>query len=111
MNDCLWKLVCVDCGAEYDGFAARHRCDCGGTLDVIHDLSMVKEGFDLEIFDRRLGSRQVWDRSGVWRFSELILPIEPGEMVTLPEGNTNLYTSPLVTRYTGLDGQDRKSVV
>jgi threonine synthase len=103
MNECNWKLTCVDCSAEYPGLDVRFRCDCGGTLDVVHDLNVLKDSLTLKTFDRRLASKQIWDRSGVWRFSELILPLEPTEMVTKPEGNTNLYASARLAEYTGLE--------
>ncbi|MBW1809595.1 MAG: threonine synthase [Deltaproteobacteria bacterium] len=103
MNECPWKLACVDCSAEYSGLAVRFRCDCGATLDVVHDLNLLKDGLTLNTFDRRLASKQIWDRSGVWRFSELVLPLDPKEMVTKPEGNTNLYASARLAEYTGIE--------
>ena len=55
------------------GLELRYRCDCSGTLDVIHDLSQC--GLTREILDARLSSKDPLDRSGVWRFRELILPL------------------------------------
>lgn len=40
---------------------------------------------------RRLGSRAVCDVSGVWRYRELVLDLPPQEIVSFPEGRTNLY--------------------
>jgi len=95
-----WKLTCVDCGASYPGLALRYRCECGGTLDVIHHF----EGpADFTKFDTRRGSLTAVDRSGVWRFRELVLPIDTQQIVTKPEGNTNLYSSQAVAAYAGLD--------
>jgi threonine synthase len=88
-----FRLVCVDCGASYAGLEPRYRCACGGTLDVVHDLSALRDVVGFDLFDRRLASKAPADRSGVWRFRELILPLPPEDIVTKPEGNTNLYRS------------------
>lgn len=103
MPEPTWKLTCVECAADYPGLDLRHRCDCGGTLDVVHDLEALRETVTLELFDRRLGAREPIDRSGVWRFRELVLPLAPEHVVTKPEGNTNLYDSAVLARWVGVD--------
>ena len=103
MTALAFGLVCVDCGASHPGFEVRYRCTCGGTLDVVHDLPALREVVDLDLFDRRLASKLSVDRSGVWRFRELILPVAPGEIVTKPEGNTNLYRSASLASWVGID--------
>ncbi len=97
-----WKLRCVETGATYPGLEVRYRSDIGETLDIIHDFAAA-ETIDLDTFDRRRGSKQPADRSGVWRFRELILPVGADAPVTKPEGNTNLYYSDAIARYVGLD--------
>ena len=94
----------MDCAAEFPGLDVRYRCDCGGTLDVVHDLAALRETLTLGEWDRRLASRAPEDRSGVWRFRELVLPLEPGEFVTRFEGNTPLYDSPRLAAWSGLEG-------
>jgi threonine synthase len=42
-------------------------------------------------FETRLSSRLPQDLSGVWRYRELVLDLPPGDVVTFPEGRTNLY--------------------
>lgn len=96
-----WKLRCVDSGASYPGLDLRVRSDGGETLDVVHDFD--RGTIDLETFDRRLASKLPHDRSGVWRFRELILPVSADIPVTKPEGNTNLYYSDDIARYAGLE--------
>ena len=103
MNTLSFKLVCVDCGAAYAGLTIRYRCDCGGTLDVAHDLAALRGRIDFALFDRRLASKAPADRSGVWRFRELILPFAESEIVTKPEGNTNLYRSAALAAWVGID--------
>lgn len=99
-----WKLRCVVCQAEYDGLEARYRCACGETLDVVHSFAAPSDRESLtREFDRRLASRHRADRSGVWRFRELVLPIDRDQAITKPEGDTNLYRSERVAEYAGID--------
>jgi threonine synthase len=98
-----WKLVCVDCATEYPGLDLRYRCDCGETLDVVHELATLRERLSLETFDRRLGSRAAGDRSGVWRYRELILPVDAERLITRGEGNTQLYESGSIADYAGVE--------
>jgi len=102
-DDVSWLLVCVDCERVHDGTDVRYRCECGGTLDVVHDPGPLREHLSLALFDERLVSRHPANRSGVWRFRELVLPLEPDEIVTKPEGNTNLYDSQRLAEWVGLD--------
>ncbi len=107
MTQYPWKMVCTSCDAEYPALEVRYRCDCGSTLDVKHDLARFTDGRapapTRQGFDARLASRKRLDRSGVWRFRELILPLEPENVVTKPEGNTNLYPAPRVASWAGMD--------
>lgn len=98
-----WTLRCVECDAGYEGLAQRYRCDCGGTLDVVHDLEPTRERMTAALFDDRLGSRERLDRSGVWRFREIVLPLAEQFVVTRLEGNTRLYDSPRLASWLGLD--------
>jgi len=103
MSVLAFGLTCVDCQRSYPGLELRYRCVCGGTLDVVHDLSALRGRIDFALFDRRLGSKAVADRSGVWRFRELVLPLPVEEIVTKPEGNTNLYRSARLASWVGVD--------
>jgi threonine synthase len=95
-----WSLRCETCARSYAGLDVRYRCECGGTLDVVHERAAA---VDFATFDARRASRFPADRSGVWRFRELVLPLEPQDVVTRPEGNTNLYDVPALARYVGLE--------
>ena len=96
----LSRLRCIACGREAPLAGTRHACEaCGDLLDVVHDLDALRAARPPEawrrLFDDRLGARDGVERSGVWRYRELILPDLPVEhVVTKPEGNTNLYRSP-----------------
>ncbi len=102
MTTVPWKLRCVDCGAEYPGLDVRYRCDCGETLDVVHDFSGIDGKKLRALFETRVASRRPVDRSGVWRYRELILPLPEGRLITRVEGNTRTYDSSRVARYAGV---------
>jgi threonine synthase len=93
----------MDCGATSPLDAVRYACDCGGLLDVAHDLQALHGGVSHALFDRRLGGRSRADASGVWRYRELILPVAEEAIISRPEGNTPLYRSARLSRWTGLD--------
>ncbi len=94
-------LRCIDCGGEFQP-GAFYRCEkCSGLLDVVVDI----EGLEVsrELFDSRLGSREFPYGSGIWRFRELIHPlVKDGDIVSRPEGNTNLYSHGKVSEYSGI---------
>ena len=100
-----WHLSCVRCGQTYSGLELRYRCDCSGTLDVIHDLSQCD--LTREILDARLSSKDPLDRSGVWRFRELILPLGDEKLQEIAaargEGSTNLYNASEIGREVGVE--------
>src|SRR5881392_2703808 len=97
------SLRCVECSTLYPGMEAgwkpRYRCDCGGVLDV--ELAPPTGATGLrQLFDERASAPPTWpvnisnilpDRSGVWRYRELILPVPGQYIVSRPEGNTGLY--------------------
>lgn len=75
-----------------------------------HDLASLEVSRGL--FDSRLAGRERWGcpfnfkplaASGVWRYRELILPLEEGQIISRPEGNTNLYRSPKLSKWVGMD--------
>jgi threonine synthase len=98
------KLRCIACDAEYAPDGRHLRCECGGLLDVVHDLAALKNTVSRALFDGRLGSRERPYGSGVWRFAELVYPDGAPFAVSGPEGNTNLYESDRLAAWTGSDG-------
>ncbi len=83
-------LQCVGCEKKYSGSEIRYRCDCGEILEVKITKKIERTSLK-QRFDERLHSFELPLRSGVWRYKELILPIDDKYIVTKPEGNTNLY--------------------
>ncbi len=107
MQEASHQLRCVGCGAvtSADTVEKDFRCvACGELLEVEYPSwsavggpfpgprRMPNPGALRWLWQERLQSRLAIDRSGVWRFREL-LPIlqDPEQAVTLREGNTPLY--------------------
>ncbi|HTK05059.1 MAG TPA: threonine synthase [Candidatus Eisenbacteria bacterium] len=89
------RLVCVLCGAGHP-LDDRMVCDCGGLLDVEHDLAAAakrgSDGWKRLFMSRRAYPHSLADASGVWRYRELVLPdLGVDELVTRGEGGTRLY--------------------
>src|SRR5437867_11519191 len=100
-------LCCSEerCRATYEITSIIYACSsCGGLLDVDYDFAFpgsVDETKTL-FLNRRTASGDL-DRSGVWRFRELLPFVEDGSrIVTLAEGNTPLYQAPQSAHYAGL---------
>ncbi|MDX2162517.1 MAG: threonine synthase [bacterium] len=92
------------CGTHYPIDQVRYVCDaCGGLLDVQHDLDWLKRTVTRATFDARLGTLDAPYNSGVWRYKELIYPsVADAHIVSRPEGNTNLYNTPRLAKWAGL---------
>ena len=111
MSTPLSRLSCLGCGAPYGIEEVLTECPaCGGLLEVLHDLrSFGLSGREWrDLFDRRRGAlpnaeTPAWERSGVWRYREHVFPaLAPGEIVSKPEGATNLYRCTDLGRELGL---------
>jgi len=96
------RLVCAECGTEYPTDVPRYRCDCGGLLTVEQPIAALRGTISRALFDDRLASRARIDRSGVWRFRELLGDYSEAEIVTKPEGRGNLYDDARLTAWAGV---------
>jgi threonine synthase len=98
---------CVDpkCGASYGLHERLYVCPrCGALLDVVKPAESIGEANLLrDVWSARCGSLDEKDRSGVWRFRELLPFSEGTPIVSLGEGNTPLYDAPRCADYCGLD--------
>ena len=98
------KCISPECAAE---FALRERIyvcrSCGEPLEI--DCSLEKAA-DLESLKARWASRATSrdprDRSGVWRYREVLPFADRAPIVTLFEGNTPIYDAPKCAQYAGL---------
>jgi threonine synthase len=99
--------ICIDpsCGAIFKLNDRLYVCpSCGGLLDVTLEPSAGLDAESLRaLWTSRLASFDPWDRSGVWRYRELLPFAADAPIVTLSEGNTPLYDAPASAAYSGLD--------
>ncbi|MDX6692569.1 MAG: threonine synthase [Blastocatellia bacterium] len=93
------------CGARYaidERFYVCPRCE--SLLDVLRDAETVSDAEELRAtWAARLSSFAPNDRSGVWRYRELLPFAEDAPLVTLIEGNTPLYDAPRSAAYCRID--------
>lgn len=98
----VMKLSCIECHKEYSIDSLRYACDCGNMLDVKHDFNTIDSDYLKQIFNGRLADRVSPFASGVWRYKELIFPeLENDHIVTKYEGNTGIYNTEKISKYTG----------
>ncbi len=86
------RLVCSECGGE----PPRDRlfCDaCGGLLAFELDAAAFDGARLRRAFLERRRSSAPLERSGVWRFRELLPPVPPADVVTLRENDVPLYAA------------------
>jgi threonine synthase len=90
-------LECIrGCGRRYSIYDVVYRCeDCGGLLDVEHDLEVLKgrsAAAWMHLFDQRTRTNQWPFGSGVWGKKEWICPLVDNEnVVSMYEGHTNCF--------------------
>ncbi len=99
-------LQCLEpqCGAQYLVHEVRSECACGNLLDVRYEWPDFDPEAAKQTWAFRAMSRDPRDRSGVWRFRELIPFLPPdAPVITLQEGNTPLLEGPRAAAYAGLD--------
>jgi len=101
---------CIDpkCGGSYGLQERIYTCPrCGGTLEIDCALDSLRASDPAALRDlwaARGASQNAIDKSGVWKYREMLPFAEPIPFVTLFEGNTPLYTAPRSAKYSGLDG-------
>lgn len=93
------------CGARYEIGERLYVCPrCGGLLDVEVTREGLKSAGELrDSWRARRTSTDARDRSGVWRFRELLPFNDEAPAVTLAEGNTPLYDAPRSAGFCRLD--------
>ena len=95
---------CISCENEFQLDERVYVCSrCGDLLDIERSEPLRQSVEELRaLWLSRLQSREARDRSGVWRFREM-LPIDAADaIVSLGEGNTPLYDAPRSADYCGL---------
>lgn len=102
MSELTWQ-ICADCGQQFGELDSRQRCSCGGLLEVRHAPPSLNGAALQQLFAQRRLAQRGPDRSGVWRYRELVLPNAGDAIVTHPEGNTPLLARPPVAAWAGIE--------
>lgn len=83
-------LACIACPKTYAIGEIRYACDCGALLSVERPAAAFRK-ITPDLLRERTLSHEDLDVSGVWRYREVILTLDPQDIVTHPEGRTHLY--------------------
>src|SRR5687768_10988164 len=89
----IQSCIQSDCRAHYGLNDRMYTCPrCGGLLEIERSTNESSDPVALRtLWHERLSSREPQDRSGVWRFRELLPFAIDVDCVSLQEGNTPLY--------------------
>lgn len=97
---------CIGCGSVTPSASQDFRCpQCGNLLEITDPgwKSALDPAKLKTAWHNRRASNAILDRSGVWRFRELLpAPASDHLVVTLREGNSPLYELPLASRTLGI---------
>jgi threonine synthase len=95
------NLLCSECGrpAADD---AMFCASCEGLLAFETFAAPAGADLDRDRFAARRNSNDPRDRSGVWRYRDLLPPIPFDAIVTLREGDVPIYTAPGSAAYAGM---------
>jgi threonine synthase len=95
------NLVCSECGrgAADD---AMFCASCDGLLAFETYTAPAGGAPDRDRLVARRNSNDLRDRSGVWRYRELLPPIPFDAIVTLREGDVPIYSAPQSATYAGM---------
>src|ERR1044072_1765206 len=98
MNKSKAFLRCIeaDCHSTFEVLQRLYTCPaCGGLLDVAYEFNLPAVAELKALFKLRKISDDEIDKSGVWRFLELMpFTTAVANIVTIAEGNTPLYSAP-----------------
>jgi threonine synthase len=108
------RLRCIGCGAECERVGRDLRCPkCGDLLEVVYpgwktSAGMRVGGLEAQALKSLWRERRMLglplDRSGVWRFREVLPSLGDGhDAITLFEGNTPLHELPLCAQAAGVE--------
>lgn len=102
MRQSLQWCIEPSCRSSYELDDQRYACSrCGGLLDI--DTKPSEDASTLRrLWHERKSSQELRDRSGVWRYRELLPFADDVDIVSLTEGNTPLYDAPRSASYCGL---------
>lgn len=98
------RCINVECGSEFYLDERIYVCGrCGDLLDIERTEVLNRDAESLRaLWHERLQSSDARDRSGVWRFREFLPFADDVSVVSLAEGNTQVYDAPRSADYCGL---------
>jgi len=102
-----WFECIRGCGRRYSIYDVIYRCEeCGGLLDVEHDLEALKDRSAAEwraLFDQRTRTNEWPYGSGVWGKKEWVCPqVDDENVVSMYEGHTNCFWAERLGREIGI---------
>ena len=97
---------CADCANTLPSDTSESTCaNCGGLLSVEHEPALTGAALKAQLDERaaRIGfGTNPLERSGVWRFRDIVLDASDDSIVSHPEGNTPLLKREAASRYAGV---------
>jgi len=101
------QLRCIGCGRT--ALPDRFRCEhCHDLLEIVYPgwedggpAGLTASALE-KLWRERATSFDPADRSGVWRFREILPEIAPSEIITIREGNTPVYELPRCAKSAGI---------
>lgn len=97
-------LRCLNCRAEFPATSRIYTCrNCSGLLDVVYEVNEFSGERLMSVWDWRRASPRAVDQSGVWRYRELLPDADESEIITLTEGNTQIWDAPRSAVYAGMN--------
>ncbi len=102
-----WFECVRGCGRRYSIFDVIYRCeDCGGLLDVEHDIDALRTRSAAQwkdLFEGRTRTTEWPYGSGVWGKKEWVCPqLDNDNVVSMYEGHTNCYWADRLGKQLGL---------
>ena len=104
MSRFVQRCINLECRAEFGIDERVYVCaQCGELLEVERTGGVAEAKGLRQVWRQRRMSTDVRDRSGVWRFREFLPFDDNVEVVSLGEGNTQVYDAPRCAEYGGLE--------
>lgn len=100
------RQVCATCAHELPISSSHVQCpECGGLLEIAHPVPSLSGAALRDRWDERLrahAGESSASSSGVWRFSDVVLPGSLDRVVSHPEGNTPLLARGAIAEWSGI---------
>lgn len=103
MDQFVQRCINGECRREFGIDERVYVCSRCGDLLEIERVGEVDAATVIERWRERRMSEDVRDRSGVWRFREFLPFDDQDEIVSLGEGNTQLYDAPKCAAFCEVD--------